>query len=280
MLIRIINIVFSSRLNSIKRGKIMTNRYFQTDFRKPTILAVFAHPDDETFLVGGTLAHYARNGARVELLCLTEGEGGANALAGAKGKLALSLIRRMELEQCCEVLGINLVGVRHYPDGGLAAVNPRELALVIGRAIAHRRPDVVLTFGSEGLTGHPDHLAIHRATTLAFEWSAKAGSVLFYSGLPEQIINRLSSRMEGWLGNLKLGLKGQPAEQLPVAVDITQTARLKWEALNCHRSQIGSFSGLSHSDKELMGQREFFRPVMVAGTAWQANYREYSSLLR
>jgi LmbE family N-acetylglucosaminyl deacetylase len=258
----------------------MTNRYLQAAFRKPTILAVFAHPDDETFLVGGTLAHYARNGARVELLCLTEGEGGVNALSGAKGKQALSRIRRVELEQCCEVLGIDLVGVRHYPDGGLSAVSPLELALVIGRAIAQRRPDVVLTFGPEGLTGHPDHLAIHRATALAFEWSAKAGSILFYAGLPEQIINRLSNRMEGWLGKTRLGLSGQPAEQLPVAVDITQTARLKWEALNCHRSQVGSFSALSHTDKELMGQREFFRPVMVAGNARQANYAEYSGLLR
>ncbi len=258
----------------------MTNRYLQSNFRKPTILAVFAHPDDETFLVGGTLAHYARNGAKVELLCLTEGEGGANAISDTRGKMALSLIRRIELEQCCEMLGVDLVGVRHYPDGGLSAVNPRELALVIARAIAQRRPEVVLTFGPDGLTGHPDHLAIHRATTLAFELSAKAGSILFYAGLPEPLINRLSNRMEGWLGKTKLGLSGQPIEQLPVAVDITHTARLKWEALNCHRSQIGSFSSLSHSDKELMGQREFFRPAMVAGATRQANFDDYSGLLR
>ncbi|MEI6046656.1 MAG: PIG-L family deacetylase [Chloroflexota bacterium] len=242
----------------------MIHNYLHRNSDYPSILAVFAHPDDEAFLVGGTLAHYARCGARVELLCLTHGEGGASAI-GLQRPDQLARLRRTELEECCKVLGVDLISVLNFPDGRLTDIGTNTVARSIAHVIEARQPEVVLTFGPDGLTGHPDHLAASQQTTLAFEQVARPGSALFYAGLNGQTVQRLSSRMEGSLGDLPLRLTGLPETRLPVKVDIHRTARLKWSALECHRSQADSFSGLSHSDRLLMSQYEYFQLARIAG---------------
>ncbi len=233
--------------------------------KKPLILAIFAHPDDESFLMGGTLAYYAANGVEVKLLCLTQGEQGYSPLASADERQQLPKIRQRELTRCCEILGVQLLPVLDFPDGRLAQFNVSKLAQPITSAIRSLRPDIILTFGAEGLTGHPDHLAIHRAVKLAFYIAAPAGAALFYGGLSEKSIGQLSNRLEGSVGSLRLALTGAPKIDLDTSIDISQTSYLKWVALFCHQSQYASFKGLSEMDRQVLGQSEYFRLAQVAG---------------
>lgn len=239
---------------------------FSENRTAPSILAVFAHPDDEAFLIGGTLAHYARiEGARVELLCLTHGEKGFPENSGYF-PAQMAAIRRKELEACCEVLGVHLLDMLDFPDGGLADLELNRLAWPVAEIIRQRQPEIVITFGPDGLTGHPDHLAVGQAVTRAFNASGVAlpGSRLLYAGLHQPTVERLSNRMEGSLGEIPLRLTGSPEIGLAYQVDIRQTASYKWAALACHHSQQASFSSLTLADRQLLSQAEYFQLAAVA----------------
>src|SRR4051794_12857641 len=192
---------------------------FSRKARKPHILAVFAHPDDESFLAGGTLAYYARNGVEVKLLCLTHGEAGYSEKASEYERQMLPQVRQAELARCCEVLGIHLLPLLDFPDGRLAEFNVAQLTRPIAQAIRQHRPELVITFGADALTRHPDHLAIHHATTLAFQMAARPGMALFYAGLSELNVARLSTRLEGSLGTIPLLLTGAPNIELDTVIN-------------------------------------------------------------
>ncbi|MEI7554506.1 PIG-L family deacetylase [Candidatus Chlorohelix sp.] len=232
------------------------------------ILAVLSHPDDETFLMGGTLAHYARYGHKVQVLCLTGGNQGKNALSHLSESCSIAAIRRLELEQACRMLGVELLSVQDLPDGKLSELGVTKLAGVIAPFLHSFQPEIVLTFGPDGLTGHPDHIATSKATTLAFNRTAPTGAALFYAGLCRSLVKSLSNRMEGSLENIPLKLVGLPDEKLPFKIDIHQTNRCKWEALTCHRTQSGSFASLNQTDLQLLGEYEYFRLARVAGKQW------------
>ncbi|NWJ46573.1 MAG: PIG-L family deacetylase [Chloroflexi bacterium] len=231
-------------------------------------MAVLAHPDDETFLLGGTLAHYARYGHKVLVLCLTGGDRGENALSHLSESSSITSLRRLELEQACRMLGVELLPVQNLPDGKLSELSVTKLAGVIAPFLQSHQPEIVLTFGPDGLTGHPDHIATSKATTLAFNRAAHRGAALFYAGLRHSTVERLSNRMEGKLENVMLELVGLPDEKLPFRIDIHQTNRCKWEALTCHRTQVGSFASLNQADLQLLGEYEYFRLARVAGKQW------------
>jgi LmbE family N-acetylglucosaminyl deacetylase len=233
--------------------------------RKPSILAVFAHPDDESFLAGGTLAYYARNGVTVKLLCLTHGEKGYSDKATAYERQVLPHIRQAELARCCEVLGIQLLPLLDFPDGKLGEFKAATLARPIAQAIRQHQPEIVLTFGADALTRHPDHLAIHHATTLAFQDAARPGTALFYAGLSEYSVSRLSTRLEGSLGGIPLMLTAAPKIELDTVINVEAFSSLKWAALACHRTQAAGLQNLNQKDFEILGQKEFFQLKKVAG---------------
>jgi LmbE family N-acetylglucosaminyl deacetylase len=129
------------------------------------LLAVFAHPDDESLGVGGTLAKYAAEGVEVSLVTATRGQRGRYkehrfGTDQHPGPDALGRLPEAELRAAAEVLGIRELILLDYDDGSLDGAVPRE---AIGEIVAHVRriqPDVVITFGPEGAYGHPDHIAI------------------------------------------------------------------------------------------------------------------------
>jgi LmbE family N-acetylglucosaminyl deacetylase len=149
--------------------------------RQPRLLAVFAHPDDETFCAGGTLSKYVAAGWEVMVVSATRGQAGQIHDPQAATRRTLGLVREREFYAACEQLGIHHARVLDYMDGTLADVEPHELAGAIDKIIHAFRPEVVITFGPDGAYGHPDHIAIGAATTLAFE---QAGSPHHY---PEQL---------------------------------------------------------------------------------------------
>jgi LmbE family N-acetylglucosaminyl deacetylase len=133
-----------------------------------SLLAVFAHPDDESLACGGLLAWCTARGARVALLCLTHGEHGETDEASLPpGTPSLRDIRAAELADAAGVLGIEDVTLLDYEDGMLPWAKTEQLDKDIGAVMRRMTPDVVITFGEDGLYWHPDHIAVHERTTAA-----------------------------------------------------------------------------------------------------------------
>lgn len=130
-----------------------------------SVLAVVAHPDDESFGLGAVLAAFAGAGAVVELLCLTHGE--ASTLRGVPDDL--SAVRAGELDAAAEALGVTRTTLFHHPDGVLAEVAGTELAADVVGAAEAANADGLLVFDSSGVTGHPDHAAATAAALAAAE---------------------------------------------------------------------------------------------------------------
>ena len=146
-----------------------------------TILAVLAHPDDETFGLGGTLALYARRGVSVQLVCATRGEVGEIDPEYREKLNSPACLRTQELRCAADTLGIDTIHFLNYRDSGMPGspdnAHPQALAAQpiekVAREVAHLirqiRPEVVLTFDPIGGYRHPDHIAIQRATVRGFD---------------------------------------------------------------------------------------------------------------
>ena len=142
--------------------------------RGQSLLAVFAHPDDESLACGGLLAWCAELGARVSILCATRGEMGRGSGSD------LSLVRTNELAAAARALGVSDVLMLDYEDGMLPWVEPARLEADIRDATIRFCPDVVITFGEDGLYWHPDHIAIHERTTAAVAALGDTAPALYY----------------------------------------------------------------------------------------------------
>jgi LmbE family N-acetylglucosaminyl deacetylase len=131
----------------------------------PALLAVTAHPDDESFLFGGVLALHAERGGVAGLLCLTDGQAGRTG--GLVPPAELGARRRAELREAARILGIPRLFTPGLPDGGLEALGDAEGAAIVGKIAKELGADVLLTFGPEGASGHKDHKACWRWTLAA-----------------------------------------------------------------------------------------------------------------
>jgi LmbE family N-acetylglucosaminyl deacetylase len=129
---------------------------------RPTLLGVWAHPDDEAYLSAGLMAQFARRG-RVVVVTATNGEAGTND-PGTWPPLRLAAQRQRELRDSLTILGVDEVHMLGLPDGGCHHLDGTHL---IAWHIRRVRPDVIVTFGPDGLTGHIDHRTISRWTTAA-----------------------------------------------------------------------------------------------------------------
>ena len=202
------------------------------------LAAVFAHPDDETFATGGTLAKYADAGARVTLYVATDGDAGRSSGIPFSSREELGRIRRAELLAACPLLGVQHVEHGGHPDGALAAADPD---LVIGQIVAflrRERPQVVLTFGPEGApTGHRDHRAICRFATSAV---LLAGTAAF----PEQIESGLARHRPDrlcyvtWPMPFPGDRPAQEGQPIQIRVAIEDWYATKLNAYFAHRTQL------------------------------------------
>jgi LmbE family N-acetylglucosaminyl deacetylase len=168
---------------------------------QPVLLAVLAHPDDETFGMGGTLALYARRGVKVHLVCATRGEAGEIDPEFFNGLTTKAEVRETELRCASGLLGLSGVHFLDYRDSGMVGSPDNQhpdallnapvdkVAADITRLIRKLRPDVVITFDPIGGYRHPDHIAIHYATVKAFY--AAANPQEYPDGLPAHQPQRL-----------------------------------------------------------------------------------------
>lgn len=193
------------------------------------ILGVFAHPDDETSCAGGTFSRYARAGVEVYVATATRGEQGT---LGTNGQVVtredLPKVRAMELCTVLQMYGARPPIFLGYRDQEVAHANADELTAKIAAVMAAITPDVVITFGPMGLSGHPDHVAVHRATVAAFHryrYSTTAQPRLYYKALLPAALQALGLTLAG------------PEVQPTVIIDIAAQKALKVRALRTYTTQ-------------------------------------------
>jgi N-acetylglucosamine malate deacetylase 2 len=209
---------------------------------KRSILVILSHPDDESFPIGGTLAKYAAEGAKIHLISETRGEAGIPEM---QPELA-GQVREAELRQAASVLGIREVQFLDYLDGELDQVDPGEIIDQLTEAIRQINPQAVITFGPDGISGHPDHLAIHHATKAAFEL-ANTAARLFYIAPSE-------ATLQGCGVVPSVELAGGPV----AAIDVGEHLVTKVRAMQSHSSQDPPFPGLPEEEAEHMACHEYF----------------------
>ena len=176
--------------------------------RPPRVLAIFAHPDDETLCAGGTLAKYASAGADVRVVSLTKGGAGQIRDAGAATRATLPAVRERELHAAGKHLGLTEARCLDYPDGELAHVDRQGLVDLVSGMLGELEPDVVITFGPDGFSGHPDHVAVGAAVTAAcYEKRSSRSIGLFHCYRPNRTL-LLRDRLAGWVVEMKTRFEG------------------------------------------------------------------------
>ena len=227
--------------------------------QRGAILALFAHPDDESFAVGGTLARYAAEGIPISIITATRGERSTLGESGRFSTEALGRLRTRELKRAAAVLGVKEVRILGYPDGGLSELPAGKLESDIAAAIEEIRPSAVLTFDVGGVTGHPDHIAMAAAATMAFGSAAKAGGAiasprharLFYWVLPDS----LAASIEAATGTRWVST---PDDAVGVIVDTSAFLEVQRRAIACHRSQSNPLPEALVARLATQRGREFF----------------------
>ena len=244
------------------------------------LLAILAHPDDESMGMGGTLAKYSAEGVETYLVCATRGERGwSGSEEQYPGLTALGAIRARELEAAAEILGMKGLYFLDYIDGDVDRADPAE---AVGRIVTHIRrimPQVVVTFPPDGNYGHPDHIAMGQLTNAALVCTADAGysdaenfaphrvSKLYYMVDSEEFIRVVSP----FVGDITFPVDDQLRGETPwkewmitTRIGMAEYCQLAWRAIHCHQTQLPTLGLLAdlHEDAgvALLGmQGTFYR---------------------
>ncbi len=168
-----------------------------------TLLAVTAHPDDDMGL-GSVLTHYAARGVAVHLVCATPGQKGFRSHTGITDAAELAQVRREELRRSCEILRIEPPTILDFVDQEVLGPQQAELKVRLHDILQARRPDVVLSFGPDGITGHPDHRGVCCLITELLQQEQHSISRLYYLVFTRTRAQRLlesSGRELAWVAD-------------------------------------------------------------------------------
>jgi LmbE family N-acetylglucosaminyl deacetylase len=225
---------------------------------KKRLLAVLAHPDDESLGNGGMLAKYAAEGVETYLVTATRGQRGwFGPPEEYPGPEELGRIREAELRAAAKVLGIREVTLLDYVDGELDKADQDIARDQIVEVIRRVRPNVIITFPPDGLYGHPDHMAISDLTTEAVKEAGKQshaqlgqsyiGPALYYMAWTESAIELY----EKAFGKIVMEVNGETRTPMPwpeSMIDVHVNTSDYWPtalaAISCHRSQLPEYESL------------------------------------
>jgi N-acetyl-1-D-myo-inositol-2-amino-2-deoxy-alpha-D-glucopyranoside deacetylase len=249
---------------------------------------VLAHPDDESFGMGGTIAYYATQGVDIHLICATRGEAGTVDPQFTSRYKSISKLREAELSCAAKVLGLKSVTFLGYRDSGMAGspenkhsrslfrASVGKVSEKIARYIKKLRPQIVVTFDPVGGYHHPDHIAVHKATVEAFHAALKAKTIgenskLYYIARSRRRLRfivrvmRLMGKDPTRVGrnqDIDLTVLARDPDTPPhVSINYRRVEDRKRAADECHASQQeGRFSRLSLLELywRLMGRRDTF----------------------
>ncbi|PKB78013.1 MAG: hypothetical protein BZY88_20100 [SAR202 cluster bacterium Io17-Chloro-G9] len=268
-----------------------------------SVLAAFAHPDDEGFGPGGTLAMLADRGAALTLICATNGDVGEISDPVLATTETLAQVRQEELRAAMAVTGVQDVRFLGYRDSGMQGTpdnnDPSSLYQAPAEQVTRRlvdiirelRPDVVMTHDPTGGYGHPDHVTVYQRVTEAFEMASdpewrQAGQavnpepwspgLLYYVCFPRSNFQRLwrymvDNGIEPPFASLEADKIGSPDEAVTTSVDVSAYVETKLASLACHRTQMnaqGAFAQLPEElTREIMSTEYFTLAVSQGGSA-------------
>jgi len=260
------------------------------------LMAVLAHPDDESLGFGGTIAKYGSAGVETFLVTATRGERGryrefAAGEPGHPGPQELGRIREAELQAAAAVLGIRDVAVLDYGDGALDRADHREAIERIAWHVRRHRPHVVITFAPDGAYGHPDHIAVSQMASAAVVAAADPGlaratfpgphavSKLYYLAWPESTWTAYQRAFKT-LGATVDGVARQavpwPEWAITTAIDAREHWPVVWQAVSCHESQVAVYGRLKDLAAEhhemLWGRQSFYRAFSTVNGGRQREF--------
>jgi LmbE family N-acetylglucosaminyl deacetylase len=245
-----------------------------------TILGVFAHPDDESLACGGTLARLSDAGARVILLCASQGTRGSAIDSPLVPSGDLGRRRSDELREAARALGgIAEVLIFDHPDGDLRWADVPQLHAEIVATIRDCHPDAVITFGEDGLYGHLDHIGVHERTCTAVRSFGENAPSLYYVTMPKGAMRAVveAAITAGWVRptsgfwSIVPDAFGIAARRPSFVVDVRDWVPRKLAALRCHGSQMGidgPFTRIDEAEaRRWLGIEQFRRARPHAGMA-------------
>lgn len=255
----------------------------------PRLMAIFAHPDDETFGVAGTMFRAVNRGYPVAVVSATRGEAGEIADPALATRENLGQVRERELRAACAAVGVSDVSFLDYIDGQLAAADPTEATGRVVRVIRRFRPDVVVTFAANGLYGHPDHMAIHRLVVAAIPLAAESAAYpeqfaaglephrvakVYFQGAPREELQKIRAQAQargedfipgGNAATIPVEDMGTPWAQITTRVTLTDAEfRAKVLAMRAHATQLAPTSPFAQADESAVrafAGTEFFELV-------------------
>lgn len=209
------------------------------------VLFVFAHPDDESLACGGTIARLVGRGHAVTLASVTRGQHGYSATTQHLSRDELGTLRGEELRAAARILGVTDVRLLDHRDGLFPWSDPAPLVADLRRLADDVGPDLVVTFGEDGLYWHPDHCEVYRRVCDCLRAMGPAAPPLYEVMLPwgamERVVEAVKARMPDAAETLwgvpprAFGLHSRPADLI---VEVSDLAPCKLAALRCHASQL------------------------------------------
>jgi LmbE family N-acetylglucosaminyl deacetylase len=264
----------------------------------PGLMGIWAHPDDEAFSMGGTLARAARLGHPTAIVCATRGEEGKIAEGTDAKPETLGAVREQELRNASAAIGVSDVSFLDYIDGHLAKADEREAT---GRIVYHLRrfrPAVVVTFAANGGYGHPDHMAIHRLALTAVAAAADRERYpeqlaqglsphrvrkVYYGAMPRsrliQMREEIRARGQDFIpggdaGTIAFEEMGTPDEEITTRVALGDAEfEAKLRALRAHATQMPADSPFSQATPEQMRQFMGYEPFVLVPPP--VSYKQY-----
>ena len=260
------------------------------DISRLSVLACFAHPDDEGFSSGGLLAMLAAGGARVTLVCATNGDVGEISDPSLATPENLWEVRKQELRDAMDVTGISDVRFLNYRDSGMdgtddnqhpnAYCNADHSAVVghLAEVIAEVNPHLMLTHDPHGGYGHPDHKAMCKHATAAAERASDpdaATPLLYYVCFPRSVFQHMWQEMTNRgitppFAVDAVDTLGTPDEDVTTTLDVSAWVETKIESLSRHRTQIhadGPFEQLPTEVVHRLMGTEFYQLAAPRGGA-------------
>lgn len=248
------------------------------------LMAVLAHPDDESLGFGGTLARYAAEGVETHLVTATRGERGRFGAEGKTGDSAeVGRVREAELREAASELGIREVCVLGYPDTAVDLVPARIAIQAIVSIIRRIRPQVIVTFGPDGAYGHPDHIAISQFAAAAIVCAADKGYRIDGgaegNSLPAHRVAKAYNlawrkakwdayqsafrKLTSWVDGVERVAAPWPDWAVTTEIDTSRYWATVWKAVCCHRTQLSIYEKLENLTEEqhtaLWGSQQFYR---------------------
>ena len=244
------------------------------------LLTIFAHPDDESMGMGGTLAKYAAEGVETHLVCASRGEvGWFGPEEQYPGPERFGQLREQELRNAANILGMKSVSFLDYVDGQVDQASASEAIAKIVSHIRRIQPQVVVTFPHDGNYGHPDHIAVGQFTNAAIVCAADSSytdpanlpphrvSKLYYMVDGENFVNLIAPFMGDMTFPVDDQIRGENAWKdwmITTKIEMAEHCSTAWRAIQCHQSQLATLGALAemHEDAAtavLAMQGTFFR---------------------